>query len=187
MNHKPYLDGMQAALDAGEARLAPDQRSQLEDHLVDCGECQSVWEALVEVDRLFKAEPMATPRPGFTGRFKARLEQRHSRPRAVGGALALGLGAVGAAALVLPVGVGLLFSAARVVQEPAATAALYSGFNTTASFARTVLDALFIAGRALVEWALVNPLMWAACVGAAAATAMWFYFMRKLVPEVSFR
>lgn len=184
MNHKPYLDWMQAALDGS---LAPDQRSQLDGHLVDCGECQSVWDALVEVDRLFRAEPMAAPRAGFTGRFKARLEQRRSRPKVVWGALALGLGAVGAAALVLPVGVGLLFSFARVVQEPAATAALYSGFNATAGFARTVLEALFIAGGALVEWALVNPLMWAACVGAAAITAMWFYFIRKLVPEVSFR
>lgn len=179
MNHKPYLDWMQAAFDGS---LAPEQRSQLEGHLVDCGECQSVWDALIEVDRLFKTEPMAAPRPGFTGRFKARLEQRRSRPKAVWGALALGLGAVGAAALVLPVGMGLLFSFARVVQEPAATAALYSGFDATTGFAGTVIDALFIAGRALLEWALVNPLMWAASIGAAAATAMWLYFVRKLVP-----
>ncbi len=184
MNHKPYLDWMQSALDG---TLTSDQRPQLEGHLGDCGECQSVWDALVEADRLFKAEPLAAPRPGFTGRFKARLAQQRSRPRVVWGALALGLGAVGAAALVLPVGVGLLFSAARVAREPATTAAVYSGLNATADFAGTVFDALFVAGRALAEWALVNPLMWAMCVGAAVVTVMWFYFVRKLVPEVSFR
>ena len=179
MNHKPYLDWMQSTLDGP---LPPDQRSQLVDHLSTCAECQSVWDTLVEVDRLFKSEPLAAPRPGFTGRFKARLEQRRSRPKAVWGALALGLGAVGAAAMILPVGVGFLFSIVRVAQEPAMTDALYSGFNATTSFAAMVLDGLFIAARALGEWALGNPLTWAASLVALAATAMWFYFMRRLVP-----
>ena len=182
MNHKPYLDWMHAALDAGEARLAPDQQAQFDAHLADCAECQSLWDVLCEADRLFAAAPLAAPRPGFTGRFKARLAQQRSRPKAVWGALVLGLGAVGAAAMVLPVGVGFLFSIVRVAQEPAMTDALYSGFNATASFAGMVLDGLFIAARALGEWALGNPLTWAASLVALAATAMWFYFMRRLVP-----
>ena len=182
MNHKPYLDWMHAALDAGEARLAPDQRAQLDAHLAGCAECQSLWDVLGEADRLFEAAPMAAPRPGFTGRFKARLAQQRSRPRTVWGALALGLGAVGAAAMVLPLGVGFLFSMVRAAQEPAMTDALYSSYNATTSFAGTMLDALFIAARALAEWAVVNPLVWAASLVAAAATVMWVYFMRKLVP-----
>src|SRR3972149_9010464 len=103
MNHKPYLDWRHAAPDAGEARLAPDQRAQLDAHLAGCAECQSLWDVLGEADRLFEAAPMAAPRPGFTGRFKARLAQQRSRPRTVWGALALGLGAVGAGAVGLAV------------------------------------------------------------------------------------
>jgi len=187
MNHKPYLDWMQIALDAGEPRLTPDQWSQLEDHLGACGECEAAWAALAEVERLFKAEPMAAPRSGFTSRFKARLAKRHSRPRAMWGALALGLGAVGAAALVIPVGAGMLLASVRAAQEPAATAALFSGVNATTTFASTIGEALLIAGRAVLEWAAANPLVWAASLSGLGVTGLWLYFVRKLVPEVSSR
>jgi predicted anti-sigma-YlaC factor YlaD len=182
MTHKPYLDWMHAALDAGEAQLASDQRLQLDAHLSDCAECRLMWEALTEADRLFASAPMAAPRPGFTGRFKARLAQKRSRPRAVWGALALGLGAVGAAAMVLPVGVGFLFSIVRAAQEPALADALHSSFTASASFAGTVAEALWIAARAVGEWAVGNPLVWAASLAALAVTVMWVYFVRKLAP-----
>ena len=105
MNHKPFLAAMQAVLD-GTVSLA--ERRDLETHLGTCGSCQADWVALSEVHRLFKAEPMAAPRNGFNGRFKARLAQRRSRPRLICGAVALGLGAVSLAALVVPVVLGLV-------------------------------------------------------------------------------
>jgi predicted anti-sigma-YlaC factor YlaD len=179
MNHKPYLDWMHAALDQ---TLASDQRVQFDAHLAECAECQLLWDALCEADRLFSSAPMAAPRPGFTGRFQARRAQQRARPRAVWGALALGLGAVGAAAVVLPVGASLLFSMVRVAQQPAMADALSSSFHATTAFAGTIFDALLIAALALAERAVVNPLVWAASLVAAAATVMWVYFMRKLVP-----
>jgi predicted anti-sigma-YlaC factor YlaD len=187
MTHRPYLDLMQTALDAGKARLMPDQQAELDQHLAECAECRSLWEALAEADRLFKSAPLALPRPGFTGRFKTRLAAQHSRPKTVWGALVLGLGAVGAAALVLPFGVGLLFSFVQAAQQPVATAALLSGFNAAGAYVGAVADALLIAARALGEWVLFSPLVWAASLWALAATMLWLYFVRQLILPEGFR
>lgn len=186
MSHKPYLDWMHAALDAGEAPLSPDQRAQLQEHLAACADCQAAWETLNAAERLLKSAPLAAPQAGFTSRFQARLaaERRQARPRAVWGALVLGSGAVGAAAIMLPLGVGVLWSVVQVLREPATSLALLSGYGATANLADTLLDALLLAARALAEWALGNPWVWLAAAGALAATAAWLYLIRKLVPEV---
>jgi predicted anti-sigma-YlaC factor YlaD len=187
MNHKPYLDWMQAALEAGEARLAPEHQMQLDAHLTTCAECRLTWDALQEVERLFTEAPAAAPRPGFTSRFKARMARRHSQPRVVWGALVLGLSAVGAAALVLPLGIGFLASVLNMAQQPATATALYTGLTSIATFVASLVDALFIAGRALFEWAVYNPLVWASSLTCLALTGVWLYYVRKLIPEVSFR
>jgi hypothetical protein len=130
---------------------------------------------------------MAAPRAGFSGRFKARAAQRRSRPRLVWGAVALGLGAVGATGVVVPVGVMLIWSLLRAAQQPATLLALNTSAAATASFANTVLEALFIAARALLEAAVANPLAWAAAALALALTGLWLVMLRKLVPQGSLR
>ncbi len=184
LNHKPYLDWMQTALDEP---LPPDQQTQLDAHLATCAECAAQWAALTAFERLFSAEPKAAPRAGFTGRFRARLAQRHSRPTTMWGALALGVGAVGAAALVIPAGAAFLLSGFQLAQEPATTLALSSGLTATSAFAAIFSEALLIAGRAILTWAIGNPLVWAATVTGLGVTGLWLYFMRKLIPEVSFQ
>jgi hypothetical protein len=184
MVHKPYQAWMQDLLDGA---LAGPARVQLEAHLAGCQECQGRWNALSAVDRLFKAAPMAAPRAGFSGRFKARVAQRRSRPRLVWGAVALGLGAVGASAVVVPVGLALIWSLLRAAQQPATLLALSTSAAATADFANTVLEALFIAGRALLEAAVSNPLAWAAAVLALALTGVWLVVMRRLVPQGTVR
>ena len=69
MNHKPYLDSMNTALD-GE--LSSIRRRELVEHLTACASCQATWDALNDVQRQLKTEPLAEPRSGFVGRFKAR-------------------------------------------------------------------------------------------------------------------
>ncbi len=180
VNHKPFLAAMQAVLD-GTVTIA--ERRDLETHLTACIACQSDWVALSEVHRLFKAEPLAAPRGGFNGRFKARLAQRRSRPRLIGGAVALGLGAVGLAALVVPLGLGLIYTAWRVVQQPATTLALFASADAAQSVLGTVLAALYIAARSVIEPALANPLAWLAALAALAVTGVWLYLMRTVLPE----
>lgn len=184
MVHKPYQAWMQDLLDGS---LAGPARVQLEAHLASCQDCLTRWNALSAVDRLFKAAPLAAPRAGFSGRYKARAAQRRSRPRLVWGAVALGLGAVGATGVVVPVGVALIWSLLRAAQQPATLLALNTSAAATASFANTVLEALFIAARALLEAALANPLAWAGAALALALTGAWLVMLRKLVPQGSLR
>ncbi|MCC6192437.1 MAG: zf-HC2 domain-containing protein [Anaerolineales bacterium] len=180
MNHKPYQEWMQAVLDGA---LAPGERRQLEDHLAGCGECQSAWATLNEVQRLFKAGPLVAPRAGFTGRFQARLAQRRSRPRLVWGALALGLAAVATAALVVPPGLGLIYAALRAAQQPATALAITASLQALVATIDTVGGALWIAARAVVEPAVANPLAWPLALAALGLTGVWVYVMRNLVPE----
>jgi hypothetical protein len=188
MNHKPFQEWMHAVLDGDSARhpsgagpvLPAAARRDLEAHLAECGECQATWDALSEVQRLLRAEPPVAPRPGFGGRFQARLAQRRTRPRLLWGGLALGLGAVSVAALVIPVGLGVLLAGVRAAQEPATTLALLASLDATAAFAETVLGALFIAARAVLEAAATNPLTWAASLAGLALAALWVYVMRHL-------
>jgi anti-sigma factor RsiW len=180
MNHKPYHEWMQAVLDGA---LAPADRRALEAHLADCASCQAAWTSLSAVHRLFKAEPLAAPRPGFSGRFQARLAQRRSRPHVMWGALGLGLGAVAASALVVPLGVGAVLAAVRTAAQPATSLALMVSAGAVVGFLSALADALLIAARAVAEALLPNPLTWAAAVLALALTGVWLYVMRRLVPE----
>jgi anti-sigma factor RsiW len=184
MVHKPYHAWMQELLDGA---LAGPARRQLEEHLAGCVACQANWATLSAVDRLFKAAPVAAPRAGFSGRFNARLARRRSRPRLVWGAVALGTGAVAASAVVVPLGLALIWSLLRVARQPATLLALNASAAATLSFVNTVIDALLIAGRALLEASLDQPLAWAATAAALALTAAWLVLVRKLVPQGSAR
>jgi anti-sigma factor RsiW len=184
MVHQPYHTWMNALLDGA---LAVPARAQLETHLATCRDCQARWASLSAVDRLFKAAPMAAPRGGFAGRFKARQAQRRARPRLVWGAVALGAGAVAASAVVVPLGVGLIWSLLRVAQQPATLGALNASAEASAAFANTVIDALIIAGRALLAGALDQPLAWAGAALALALTAAWLVVLRRLAPQGTVR
>jgi anti-sigma factor RsiW len=185
MKHKPYREWMHAVLDGdrSDADLTAGDRRQFEAHLAGCADCQAAWWSLSEAQRLLNAEPMLAPRAGFTGRFQARLHQRRSQPRLIWGALALGLGAIGAAAVVVPVGLGLILSTLRAAQQPATAVALFASLAAVADLLETVLTGLYLAGRALAEAAIGNPLAWAGFVLALGLTAIWLYLIRRLVPE----
>jgi len=184
MNHKPYLNAMQAALD-GE--LASVQRRELAEHLAACASCQSTWDALNDAQRLLKAEPPAAPRAGFTGRFRARLAMRRSQARLVWGAAVLGfssLSIVIALAVVGTLALGTAFSAAQVARQPAAVSAFYSSGLVALTLGTTVARALLTVYDALAQKILINPLTWLGCLAALAVVAAWGYLVLKLSPEV---
>ena len=182
MNHKPYHDWMQSVLDGA---LDGADRRALEEHLATCASCQATWTSLSNVHRLFKAEPMLAPRSGFSGRFKARLAQRRSRPQAMWGALALGLGAVAASALAVPLGLSVVLTTVSAARQPDTGLALVASASAATTFLTTLADALLLVIRAVAEAVLPNPLTWAASVLALGLTGVWFYMLRKLAPEVN--
>jgi anti-sigma factor RsiW len=168
---------MQLALD-GE--LAPTQRTELNAHLAGCMECADRWEALSRVQALFAEAPIVAPRPGFTGRFNARLKQRRSQPRTYLGVFALGLGALGSAMLVLPLGLGMLWAVAQVIGQPAASAALFNSATAASGVAFTLMGALTAILKAVGEYALTNPVIWAGAMTAFVIVVAWLYLMRRL-------
>ncbi len=187
MNHKPYLDSMNAALD-GE--LSSIQRRELVEHLTACANCQATWDALNDVQRQLKAEPLAEPRPGFVGRFKARQASRRSRTRLLLGGMVLGLSSLGSLAIVAGVCVlalSTVFSAAQVARQPAALSALYSSGTAALMFGSTVARAVWTVFGALTQQALVHPVTWLIGLAALAVVASWGYLVRKLKPEVVLR
>ena len=184
MNHKPYIDWMQAALDGD---ISSTQRRDLTEHLTGCASCQSTWDALNDAQRQFKAEPLAAPRPGFTGRFRARLVERRSRTRAVWGALVLGFSALSTltvVAMVVTLAFTTVFSAAQVARQPATATALYSSGVAALTFGSTLAHALWTVFDALAQKALINPLTWLASLAALGVVAVWAYLVLKLSPEV---
>ncbi len=184
MDHQPYHTWMHELLDGA---LAVQARAQLETHLAGCLACQARWASLSAVDRHIKAAPMAAPRSRFARRFKARQAQRRARPRLVWGAVALGAGAVGMSGVVAVFGLALIGSLVRVAQQPATLLALNASAGATSDFVTTVADALVIAGRALLEGALDQPLAWAGAALALALTGVWLIVLRRLAPQGSVR
>lgn len=177
MSHKPYTDWMHLAL---EDALTGGQRAELDAHLADCAACAAAWDGLQRVDRLLAQAPLAAPRPGFTGRFNARLQQRRSRPKAVWGVIALGVSTLSLAALVLPAGLSVMWSLAQLASQPATAAALVESASAASGVARTVFNALVIAARGVGGWALVSPAAWTVVLLALAATAAWIFLLRRL-------
>ena len=187
MNHKPYLDWMNAALD-GE--LSSIQRRELVEHLTACASCQAIWDALNDVQRQLKAEGLAAPRPGFAGRFKARQAAGRSRARLIWGGLILGLSSLSTLATLAVICVlsfSTMFSAAQVARQPAAVSALYSSGTAALMFGGTVARAVWTVFDALAQKALFHPLTWLVSLIALAVVAGWGYLVYKLNPEVVLR
>jgi len=73
MVHQPYDSWL---LD--EVELTPEQKNQLEAHLLTCKECQPVQHAWVSVKKEIKSSPMASPTAGFATRWKTYLQIRNT-------------------------------------------------------------------------------------------------------------
>jgi hypothetical protein len=88
MNHRPFEDWI-----LNEEPLKPEQKRDLQAHLLDCAHCT----ALTEVNLELHSVKMASPAAGFTARFQARLAGQRLRERRnrLVGALVLVLGGIG--------------------------------------------------------------------------------------------
>ena len=71
MKHQPFEKWLfkLEALSATETQL-------LQDHLQSCERCVAVADALNTVEHQFRSAELASPKPGFTNRWRARLTRR---------------------------------------------------------------------------------------------------------------
>lgn len=151
MPHQPYHAWMQATLDM---TLTPEKQRQLHAHLAVCGDCRAHWDGLLTAARMLKQKPLATPAGDFQQRWQAKLQAYRTRPQLRWRAVALGAGAVSSAALVMPVGLGVLNALARVSQQPSTWSVFNTNLTATSTHLAALFNALFIMARASgVEWA----------------------------------
>lgn len=88
-----------------EPDLTKEQQRELHLHLKGCSQCQGFYQAVHQVDHLFKTAPETTPAPDFSARWLARIErqERHRNRWIIG----ITLSAITLATILLFSAVGL--------------------------------------------------------------------------------
>ena len=74
MNHQQFETWILQGPD-----LTKEQQRELHLHLKGCSRCQGFYQAIHQLDHLFKTAPETTPAPNFSARWMARIEhqERH--------------------------------------------------------------------------------------------------------------
>lgn len=100
MNHQQYETWILQSPD-----LNKEQQRQLHLHLKECSQCQAFYQAVHQLDHLFKTAPEPTPAPSFCARWMARIERRERRRNRL--ILGITLTAIALATMILLSAVGL--------------------------------------------------------------------------------
>lgn len=103
-------------MQAIDGELTPQEVTRMEEHIHHCPDCQEEWEQLQALEHLLRRAPLQRPPAGFTGRLMARIDRRRRARRAVAGSLALALGTLVIAALLLGPALTFLSSLASVAE-----------------------------------------------------------------------
>ena len=64
-----------------ESKLTPAQERELQDHLKTCSQCRRLAQSQREIAHLFSAAPAPYPQPGFTTRWRKRLNKIEQRKK----------------------------------------------------------------------------------------------------------
>lgn len=146
MNHLPFEEWL-----LNNSPVTPEQQRDLDLHLRTCAYCS----ALAETGKVLSATKMATPAPGFTMRFQARLAERKiaERRRKLWGAALFTLGGFGL--LMWAVGPYL----ASFIASPATWISVVVGWLV---FIGTTLFALVDAGAVILSIIprFLSPFAW---------------------------
>lgn len=160
MEHEEEHDAIYVLMmDALDGELSGDAEVELESHLRACPPCMREWQAMLEIDSLFRQAPMLSPAADFAQRTVARLPNRQVRIWAMG-TIYISLLTVG----MLPLAILLMVIVAR---NSGFFAGAAEAVNTGLSFATILLRAV---GNGVGEMMVQNP-----------AIAGWLFVMIGLV------
>jgi Na+/serine symporter len=73
-NHQPFEDWVYS-----REAISPQEELALQEHLQGCQNCQSLVDALYEVEFSIKSEPVLSPATGFTARWQTHLAEQRAR------------------------------------------------------------------------------------------------------------
>ena len=168
MNHLPFEEWL-----LNNNRITLEQQRDLDLHLRTCAYCS----ALAETGRVFSAAKMATPAPGFTMRFQARLAERKiaERRRKLWGATLFTLG--GLVLLMWMIGPYL----ASFIASPATWISVVVGWLV---FVGTTLFALIDAGAVILRMIpkFLPPFAWLVLLSTFAGVGLlWSVSIWRLV------
>jgi len=62
-----------------ESELQKEQKRELHLHLKGCSQCQAFFQAVHQLDHLFKTAPEPSPSPNFSARWMVRIERQEKR------------------------------------------------------------------------------------------------------------
>jgi hypothetical protein len=85
--------------------LSQDEHRDLQGHLKQCSQCQSLYQATHQIARLFKTAPAPAPKPDFSARWINRMEKVENRKNRL--ILSITLAVISVATLVLLSSVGI--------------------------------------------------------------------------------
>jgi hypothetical protein len=94
-----------------EAQLNEEEKGRLRDHLETCQECRELLQSQKDISHLFRSSPSPIPQPGFTTRWKIRLEERERTQRLK--VISFTLGIIFVSLILLLSSIGVQFSAIR--------------------------------------------------------------------------
>ena len=164
------LDGM----------LDHDGEHRLHHHLASCPSCQSEWETMQQVSRLFENEPMVGPPLGFAIRVERRLEARDRKMRRAFGGLAVLTSSLSLAWLTVSVA-ALLVLGVVVWYGLGSTPAFQQGTNAIAQVASGVAlmgkGASFFLKDLLLRYG--PPLVLVLGIGLALLSGLWAWLFVK--------
>lgn len=161
---------------AQDGMLNSTQTRLLHTHLAACPPCQTEWEAMTFVSRMFRATPMVAPAPGFVARFQTRLAYREEQRRRMMIWLLLGIGAFALLALTLPSLIGVLCFTGRLILPYQVVAYVQGLVNWVSIASAAFANALWV----LIRYAVTSP-AGLACLGSIAAIGIlaiiWMRFL----------
>lgn len=151
MSHSPF----ETWLFSDEPRSAQ-EAAELRQHLASCDRCQTLQAGWAQVQRDLTQPPLAAPRPGFTGRWEARMAlDSRKRARRQSGVL------LGGIALGIVVGLALLawLGLPQPLRLPSLAGMVSSGVQWI-----TNTTVIFYVGRQILG-SLTGPIVPAVIVG----------------------
>lgn len=100
MNHQQFENWILL-----ETELDQKEQRELHQHLKGCSQCQSLYQAIHQLDHLFKTTPQPAPAADFSARWMDRIEKREKRRNRL--ILGITLGVISLATMILLSLVGL--------------------------------------------------------------------------------
>ncbi len=171
-NHQPFEDWV-----LERDSLPPEQEQALYEHLQSCPACRQLAESLREVEFRLKAQPLASPQPGFTNRWQSRLAQERARSQKRQTYLFLAVTLGGAVLMILAMAILLL--PALNSPYPYLLALTYQ-FTQFILFVNEVVDLLGSLMQAIFR--VIPPLVWIGFSGVTTALiVLWLAVFRLYI------